>query len=172
MSRILAPVAIALAVLLLSGGLVFLCASAGVERTPARSMMELLIAGVCLLAGAGLAVWGGLALRRRRDLDPENLSDRITQLARRADGEVTLSQVVAELHVPDEAAIAALNLLERRGQAHREHAGEDAREVYVLPGLKPHLVQRKCPYCDTEFSVKKVLNKCPHCGGRLELERG
>ena len=124
-----------------------------------------------MLAGAGLAVWGGLALRRQSDLDPDNLSDRITRLAQRGDGEVTLSRVVAELRVPDEAAIAALNLLERRGQAHREHAGEDAREVYVFPGLKPHLVQRKCPYCGTEFSVKKALNKCPHCGGDLTLKR-
>ena len=122
------------------------------------------------LIGVGLAAWGGLSLRRLRDLAPENLGDRITQLARKGNGEVTLSQIVAELLVPGEAAIAALNLLERRGQAHREHAGEDAREVYVFPGLKPHLVQRKCPYCGTEFSVKKALSKCPHCGGDLTLK--
>jgi hypothetical protein len=164
-NKTLAVVMIALAAILLAIGMLLLCAAA-------QEPLRLLSAVPFLFAGAGLAVWGGLALRRLRDLDPENLSDRITRLAQRGDGEVTLSRVVAELRVPDEAAIAALNLLERRGQAHREHAGEDAREVYIFPGLEPHLVQRKCPYCDTEFSVKKVLSKCPHCGGQLELGRG
>jgi hypothetical protein len=164
MSRTLAIVAIGIAAAMLALGMVFVCAA---TREPTR----LFIAALLTLVGAGLAVWGGLTLRHLRDLDPENLSDRITRLARQGDGEVTLSQVVAELKVADEAAIAGLNLLERRGQAHRERVGEDAREVYVFPGLRPHLLQRKCPYCGTEFSVKKALNKCPHCGGDLKLER-
>jgi hypothetical protein len=75
------------------------------------------------------------------------------------------------LGVPDEAAVAALNLLERRGQAHRERVGDDAREVYVFPGLKPSLVERRCPYCGAEFSVKKAVYKCPNCGGDLRLEK-
>jgi hypothetical protein len=95
--------------------------------------------------------------------------DRITQLARASDAEITLSQVIAELGVPDEAAIAALNLLERRGQCYREHQGE--REVYVFPGLKPSKVSRRCPYCGGEFSVKTPVYKCPHCGGDLKLAR-
>jgi hypothetical protein len=57
-----------------------------------------------------------------RDLDTEN-SERITALARGGDAEVTLSRAVAELGVPDEAAVAALNLLERRGQCFRERRG-------------------------------------------------
>jgi hypothetical protein len=133
--------------------------------------VRLLVAAPLLLVGGGLAVWSGLTLRRLRDLDPENLSDRITQLARTGDAEVTLAQVVAELGVPDETAVAALNLLERRGQARRERVGDDAREVYVFPGLKPGLVQRRCPYCGAEFSVKKAVYKCPNCGGDLRLER-
>jgi rubrerythrin len=128
------------------------------------------LAVALLAAGGGLAAWGGVTLRRLRDTDPENLDDRITELARRGgQGEVTLSEVVAELGVPDDAAVAALNLLEERGQAHRERHGE--REVYVFPGLKPVLVQRSCPYCGTEYSVKKALSVCPRCGGDLELER-
>jgi hypothetical protein len=164
MRQTLAIIAIVAAAGLLALGMIFLCAAA---REPAR----LFVAAPLLLAGAGLAVWSGLALRRLRDLDPENLSDRITQLARKSDAEVTLAQVVAKLKVPDEAAVAALNLLERRGQAHREHVGEDAREVYVFPGLRPSLVERRCPYCGAEFSVKKALYKCPNCGGDLRLEK-
>jgi sulfur carrier protein ThiS len=164
MNRTLAIIAIVIAAVLLALGMIFLCAA---TQEPVR----LLIAAPLLLVGAGLAVWGGLTLRRLRDLDPENLSDRITQLARTGDAEVTLAQVVAELGVPDETVIAALNLLERRGQAHREHVGDDAREVYVFPGLKPSMVERRCPYCGAEFSVKKATYKCPNCGGDLRLER-
>ena len=162
MNRTMATIVITVAGLLLIAGLIFLCAA---TSQPSR----LLVAVALLLVGGGLAAWGGVTLRRRRDLDPENLSDRITQLARAGNGEVTLSQTVAELGVPDEAAVAALNLLERRGQCHREYRGE--REVYFFPGLKLTLVKRRCPYCGTEFSVKQALNKCPHCGGDLRLER-
>lgn len=164
MNKTLAIIAIVVAAGLLALGMVFLCAA---TQEPVR----LLVAAPLLLVGAGLAVWGGFTLRRLRDLDPENLSDRITQLARKSAAEVTLAQVVAELSVPDETAIAALNLLERRGQCHREHVGDDAREVYVFPGLKPSLVERRCPYCGAEFSVKKAVYKCPNCGGDLRLER-
>jgi tRNA(Ile2) C34 agmatinyltransferase TiaS len=164
MSRTLAMIAVVVAAVLLALGMLFLCAA---TREPAR----LLVAAPLLLVGAGLAVWSGLALRRLRNLDPEHLSDRITQLARQGDGEVALAQVVGELGVPDEAVVAALNLLERRGQARRERVGDDAREVYVFPGLKPSLVERRCPYCGAEFSVKKAVYKCPNCGGDLRLER-
>jgi DNA-directed RNA polymerase subunit RPC12/RpoP len=160
MNRTVAVVVIVISVVLLAAGLLFLCAA---TRQPSR----LLLAGALIVVGAGLAVWSGTTLRRLRDLDPENLSDRITQLARGGDAEVTLSQVVSELGVPDEAAVAALNLLERRGQAYRERRTE--REFYIFPGLKPSKVARKCPYCGGEFSVKTPVYRCPHCGGDLRL---
>jgi Zn finger protein HypA/HybF involved in hydrogenase expression len=164
MNRTLAIIAIVVAAVLLALGMLFLCAA---TQEPAR----LLVAAPLLVAGVGSAAWGGIMLRGARNLDPENLSDRITQLARKGNAEVTLAQVVAELGVPDETAVAALNLLERRGQCRREHVGEDAREVYVFPGLKPSLVERRCPYCGAEFSVKEAVYKCPNCGGDLRLER-
>lgn len=163
MNRITAIAVFVVSAVLLALGLVFLCAAS-------RQTSRLLVAVALLACGGGLAAWSGAALRRLRALDPENLSDRITQLARGGgSAEVTLSQVVAELGVPDEAAVAALNLLERRGQCHREMRGE--REVYAFPGLEVSLVRRRCPYCGTEFSVKKALSRCPHCGGELRLEK-
>jgi DNA-directed RNA polymerase subunit RPC12/RpoP len=160
MNRTVAIVVIVISVVLLAVGLMFLCAA---TREPTR----LLLAGALIIVGGGLAAWSGTTLRRLRDLDPENLSDRITGLARAGDAEVTLSQAVAELGVPDEAAVAAFNLLERRGQAYRERRGD--REFYVFPGLQSSKVARKCPYCGGEFSVKTPVYKCPHCGGDLRL---
>jgi hypothetical protein len=164
MKKTLAIIAMAGAAGLMALGLLFLCAA---TQEPAR----IPIATLLLLAGSGLAIWGERTLRRLRDIEPESLDDRITRLAGKGNGEVTLSQVVAELNASDEAAIAALNTLERRGQCRREHVGDDAREVYVFPGLKPNLVERRCPYCGAEFSVKKAVYKCPNCGGDLRLER-
>ncbi|MCP4539239.1 MAG: hypothetical protein GY832_19050 [Chloroflexi bacterium] len=161
--RTAAIVVLLISVGLLSGGLLFLCAA---TLQPSR----LFLAGALLVIGGGLAAWSGLTLRRLRDLAPDNLDDRITTLARAGgNAEVTLSQVVAELNVPDEAAIAALDLLESRGLCHRER--RDEREFYVFPGLKLSKVARRCPYCGGEFSVKTPVYQCPHCGGNLQLER-
>ncbi len=163
MKRTTAWVMLAISVVPLAGGLLFLCAA---SRQPIR----LVLAVALLVIGGGLAAWSGLSLRRLREVDPEHLSDRITTLARAAGhAEVTLSQVVAELGVPDEAAIAALALLESRGQCYREP--REAREFYVFPGLKESKVTRRCAHCGTEFSVKTSLHKCPNCGGDLELIR-
>ncbi len=163
MTRTAAIVGALVSAVLLAGGLLFLCAAA---REPTR----LLLAGALLVAGVALAVWSGRTLRRLRELDPEQLGDRIIALAGKDDqGEVTRSQVVAELHVPDEAALMALSALESRGQCHREY--REGREVYVFPDLKETKVQRKCVYCGSTFSVKTPLQKCPNCGGDLELVR-
>jgi hypothetical protein len=163
MKRTAAYVGILISAIFLAVGLLFLCAA---TRQPSR----LLLSVALLVVGGGLAAWSGFTLSRLRILDPENLSDRITGLARAGgNAEVTLSQVVAELAVPDEAALAALNLLEHRGQCHREPRGE--REFYVFPGLKPSKISRRCPYCGGEFSVKTPVYRCPHCGGDVRLER-
>lgn len=162
MKRTSAIVVLVVSICSLSLGLLFLCAA--IDQ-PSR----LFLAAALLMAGGGLAAWSGLRLRRLRALDPENLSDRITELARRSDAEVTLSRVVSELGVPDEAAIDALNLLERRGQSQRERRGD--REFYVFPGLRSSKVTRSCPYCGSEYSVKTPVHRCPHCGGDLRLER-
>jgi len=163
MRRITAIVVLLISVLLLGGGLLFLCAAI---RQPAR----LSLAFSLLAIGGALAAWSGLTLRRLWQLTPEHLSDRITVLARTGGrAEVTLSQVVGELHVPDEAAKAALALLESRGQCHAEQ--REGRELYVFPGLKTIKFVRRCAYCGNEFSVKTALHECPDCGGELELVR-
>lgn len=161
MKRTGAVVGLIISVVLLAVGLLFLCAAA---RQPAR----LFLAIALLVIGGGLSAWSGLTLRRLRELDPEHLSDRITALARAGGhAEVTLSQVVAELNVPDEAVLAALDLLESRGQCHLEN--REGRGFYIFPRLKLTKVVRRCAYCGTEFSLKTPLHKCPNCGGRLEL---
>jgi Zn finger protein HypA/HybF involved in hydrogenase expression len=123
-----------------------------------------------LVIGVGLAVWSGLSLRRLRELNPEFLSDRITQLARKGGQyEVSLSQVVAELGIPDEVAQTALDLLVSKGQCQQEQ--RHGATFYVFPGLKASKVVRRCVYCESEFSVKDPLHVCPNCGGKVELIR-
>lgn len=163
MNRNTALIVIGISVVFLSGGLLFLCAA---SNQPSRLPLALIL----LVIGAALATFGGLTIRRLRDLDPENLSDRITALAEKTpEAEVNLSQVVAELVVPDEAALAALNLLERKHQCRREH--RDGQMVYVFPGLKEKKLVRRCAHCGSIFSVKEPLHQCPHCGGDVELVR-
>jgi predicted Zn-ribbon and HTH transcriptional regulator len=147
-------------VLLLAGGLIFLCAAA-------QNAARLPIALVLLLLGGGLAGWAGQRWRRARQLSPDVLDDRITSLADTQDAEVTLAQIVSVLNVPDDAAHAALARLESRGTCHQERRGD--KTIYVFPGLKESKVVRRCTYCGNEYSVREPLRKCPNCGGTLEV---
>lgn len=163
MNRNAALIGLGVSAIILAGGLLFLCAA---TRQPSR----LLLAVILLVVGAGLAAFSALTLRRLRELDPENLSDRITALAEiTPEAEVSLSQVVAELQVPDESALAALNLLQQKQQCRVEI--RDDQTVYVFPGLKEKKLVRRCAYCGSTFSVKEPLHQCPHCGGEVELVR-
>jgi DNA-directed RNA polymerase subunit RPC12/RpoP len=146
--------------LFLAVGLIFLCAA--VDK-PARLPISLAL----MVAGAGLAAWAGLRLRRVHQLSPAVLDDRIVGLAGRHDAEITLAQVVDELRVPDEAGRAALARLEANGLSHQEH--REGRTVYVFSGLVESKVVRRCVYCGNEYSVREPLHKCPNCGGRLEI---
>jgi hypothetical protein len=163
MKRGTAFVILLISIVLITVGLIFLCAA---TQQPDRY----LLAFVLLASGVGLAIWSGMVLRRWRTLDPENLSDAITSMARRGGhDEVTLSQVVGGLGVPDEAAQSALDLLVSRGQCRRERRYDTA--VYVFPGLKESKVVRRCTHCGSEFNVREALHECPNCGGEVELIR-
>lgn len=149
-------------VLFLTGGLIFLCASV-------ENAVRLPIAFVLLLIGGGLVAWAGLRLRRAQQLSPDTLDDRITNLAAAHDAELTLAQVISALDVPNDAARAALAHLEAEGLCHQER--REGRTLYVFPGLEEKKVTRRCSYCGNEYSVREPLNKCPNCGGSLEIEK-
>jgi DNA-directed RNA polymerase subunit RPC12/RpoP len=161
MNRTISFILLILAVVLLTVGMIFLCAASG-------NSTRLLVAIACLILGAGLAAWAGTSLRRLREQSPEQLSARIVALARAGGhGEISLVQVVAELKVPTEAAQAALDLLQSKGEAVRE-ARQD-RQVYVFPGLQEVRYIRRCSHCGTEYSIKTPLSECPRCGGQVEV---
>ncbi len=163
MNRTVSFLVVGVSVLFLAVGLVFLCAA---TREAARLPLALIL----LVIGGGLAFWGGTSLRRSVALTAENLSDRITRLARQSGhGEVTLSQAVSALHAPDEAVEGALRLLVERGQAYPEY--REGRDVYVFPGLKATKMIRRCESCGTEYSVKEPIYTCARCGGKVGVVR-
>jgi len=151
-----------LGVVLLAGGLIFLCAA--VQNT-ARMPIALAL----LVIGGGLAAWAGFRWRRARELAPDVLDDRITQLADTYDAEITLAQVVSGLNVPDDHARAALARLEAEGRCVQDR--REGRTVYIFPGLQESKVVRHCAYCGNEYSVREPLHKCPNCGGNLEIAK-
>jgi hypothetical protein len=151
---------LSLGVLLLTGGLIFLCAA--VEK-PTRAPVALAL----LLAGGGLALWSGYRWRQARLRSPDLLGDRILDLAATHAGRLTLAQVISALDVTDEDARAAFAHLEAHGLSHAEHQG--SKTVYLFPGLVQTQVARRCSYCGSEFPVRKPLHKCPNCGGTLDV---
>ena len=146
--------------IILAGGLIFLCAAT-------QDAARLPIAAVLLVIGGGLAGWSGIRWRRARQLSPDIIGQRITELADASDGEVTLSQVVSTLDVPARFARPALARLEANGLCRTEQM--EGRTIYAFPGLKESKVVRRCTYCGSESSVREPLHKCPNCGGTLEI---
>jgi hypothetical protein len=145
---------------LIGTGLLFLVASSVVpERVTIAA--GLLAVGTI---GAGATAY---SYSRWYGQQPAVLAARITDLADRGDGEIAISQVMSALRVPASAVQAAMDDLVQKGQAHAE--SRNGQMLYVFPGLKERKMVRKCVYCGSTFPVKQPLQKCPNCGGNLEL---
>jgi hypothetical protein len=140
--------------------LLFLCAAVSVpERWP-------LAIALVVVGGAGVG-WSGLEHGKWLRRQPGALAARITALAEQNSGEISLAQVMSALKVRGEEAMAAMNDLQQKGQCHMEPRKETM--MFVFPGLKERKMVRKCVYCCSTFPVRDPLQKCPSCGGNLEL---
>lgn len=162
MRKALALIALAVAVPLLTLGLIFLIAAAA---RPQR----ILSAAALMALGAVPLAWGIATLRRQAETSPEALSTGTVALARRLGGEVSVAQVQAQFRISAALAQETLDKLAAAGQAQPEE--RNGRTVYVIRGLQPSLVTRRCPYCGSTFPVKEALRQCPNCGAALELSK-
>jgi hypothetical protein len=146
--------------LVLGLGVLFLCAS---SLEPGRLVLAFVLLGLGAI-GAG---WSALSYRKWSSIQPAALAARITDLAATNDGELAISQIMSSLDVPASVAQAGIDELMHKGQCHREARGEQI--FFIFPGLKEQKVVRKCGYCGNTYPVKQSLQKCPNCGGALEL---
>jgi len=163
-NKTLAYVALVIGVLLLTGGLLFLCAA---TRAPSRTWLS----AALLALGVALVAWAGVTLRRLLDLNPERVADRVLELVRRrGDDEITEADIVGSLGVPMDVAQQAVGVLAGRQLIERQRRGD--RDVLVFPQLRASKVVRRCPYCGSSFSVKTPAHKCPNCGAPLEISKG
>ena len=162
MKKLLPFAAIAVAIVLIIVGLIFLIAA---NNNPSR-----FLTAVALLAvGSGLTWVSIRRLRRIQDLAPRNLDTSIVDLARRLGGEASVAQVRAEFRIDQTLATEALERLRDQGIAQIEPRG--AGIVYLFKGVIPARAIRKCPYCGSEFPVRQAMHSCPNCGGNLELTK-
>ena len=160
MNRVLYLVIFSVSALLLALGLLFLCASSvDAGRAP--------LAVALLVLGAGGAGWSAFAYRRWTARQPGVLAARLADLAAQNRGEIAVSQAMAALDLSHDVVTAGLDRLVSDGQC-RPEARQDGT-VYVFPGLQQHKLVRKCAYCGNTYPVKDPLEKCPNCGGKLEL---
>lgn len=162
MKRIAAIFAVLVSIPLLTAGVLFLIAA---MARPQR----ILVAGVLLAAGGLALLWAIVTLRRQAQISPEGLAAGAVSLARSLGGEITVAQMQAEYHISASQAVAALEKLTAAGQAQVEE--REGRRVYVLPGLQPSKVTRRCPYCGSSFPIREALRECPNCGASLELDK-
>jgi len=133
------------------------------------SRIFVFVALVFLAIGVFLLVVGLRRLRRLAEISPEALKTGAIELARRLNGELTVAQFRAEYRISEEQATAVLEEMVAEGAAEREQ--REQRVVYVVTGLLPAMVQKRCPYCGAELPVRTALRKCPNCGGQRELTK-
>lgn len=141
-------------------GLLFALAATAV---PERGVIAFLLLAVGIV-GVAATTW---LYSRWHGRQPAILGARITDLAERTNGELSMAQVMAAYNVPASVAQAAMDHLVEKGQCHAETRDGELR--YVFPGLKERKMVRKCPYCGSTFPVRQPLQQCPNCGGNLEL---
>jgi hypothetical protein len=110
------------------------------------------------LAGAGMRSAVD-ALRRH---DPGWVLRQIYMLAQRNRGEVTLSQVTAELSVSESMAMKVLKRLIEERVCHAEALEGSEMTQYIFPGILRKYV-RYCRYCGSHFRATDVGGKCPNC---------
>jgi len=160
MRRTLAVLAAIAAVPLLALGVVFLIAAVG---RPSR----ILVAAALLGIGGLLLLWSILTLRREAEISPEALATGIVDLARTLGGEVTVAQVQAQFHIPNQPALGALERMRGRGECQIEQRAD--HDVYLFKSVMPAKVIKHCAYCGSTFPVKSPMRDCPNCGATLEV---
>lgn len=162
MSKMLAVIAMILAILCLVLGVIFLIAAI---NAPSR-----ILAGGAFLAIAGLLlVYGLFTLRRIAETSPERLETGAIELARQLEGEVTVEQLQVAYSIPAALAKETLERLRAKGQCQMEQRDDHA--VYLFKGVLPAKAVKRCPYCGSEFAVRSAVRKCPNCGAALEITK-
>jgi hypothetical protein len=160
MKKPLAVLAAVIAVPLLAFGVIFLIAAVG---RPGR----ILVAAVLLGIGSLFLLWSVLTLRREAEISPEALATGIVDLARTLGGEVTVAQVQAQFHIPNQMAFGALEKMCGHGECQRDQRAD--HDVYVFKSVMPAKVIKRCAYCGSTFPVKSTMRDCPNCGATLEV---
>lgn len=162
MKRLSGIIAVLVSIPFLTFGLLFLIAA--MERSG-----RITVAAALLAIGAVLLFWGLASLRRQAEIRPQALATGAVAMARRLGGEVTVAQLQAEYRIPASLALEALERLRSAGQAQVEQ--REGRTVYVLRGLQPSPVTRRCPYCGSTLPVREAILQCPNCGAGLEITK-
>lgn len=154
--KLFAIVVLALGILLALLGLVFLLA-------PGRSATGLLL----LIIGLGIILFAASRLRAMADMAPEGVERALQAAAAASQGEITVTEAVAQTGLPEGLVREGLGRLLSKGLIRLER--REGADRYVFPGLTDTKMIKKCPYCGNEYPLKQPGRTCPSCGGNLEV---
>lgn len=99
--------------------------------------------------------------------NPEKLCNRITQMARMSNGELTIAQVIAEFPLDEAYPRRAFGLLIGKGLCFPREL-EEGGSLYIFPGFKKKQPVKLCEYCGNRFKPEDApKNDCPSCGAPL-----
>lgn len=162
MNKMLAMIAVFLAIFCLILGIIFLIAAIDAHS-------RILTGGAFLITAGLLLAYGLSTLRRITETSPEHLETGAVELAKQLEGEVTVEQLQAAYSIPAALAKQTLERLRAKGQCQLEQRGDYA--VYLFKSVLPAKAVKRCPYCGSEFAVRSAVRKCPNCGAALEITK-
>lgn len=158
MTRVGAVASILVGICLLGLGLLFLVGAGGQSN-------RVVVAAVSLVLGSGLVGLGVWIFLRARSLSPGNMEAELLALAKKEDGEVSLSEIAALLGPRFDRATPLLARLSDLGVCQRQD--KDGQPYYVFPHLQPRLMVIRCEFCKAELPLSESVEQCPRCGGSV-----
>ena len=158
MTKTGAVASVLLGICLLGLGLLFLMGAGGQGH-------RYLIGVVALALGSALVGLGVWIFKRSRSRSPEQMEAEILALAKREDGEVSLSEIAALLGDRFDRATPLLARLVELGVCQPQE--KDNQPYYLFPHLQPRLMVIRCEFCQAELPLNEPVEQCPRCGGSV-----
>ena len=146
-------------------GCVFL--ATGVFAVISRHTTGLLPGAILFFGGGGAVYLSVKGLTRLRETSPEFLKPALMSAARDFGGRMTLREISSELGISSIHAGAVVNYLIGEKQCVVEDVGEETTYFFPDAALPPEVT---CRWCGETFRKNPGVERCPHCGGNIEIE--
>lgn len=99
--------------------------------------------------------------------NPRRMETEAIKLAKAHAGELSVSNVMAELNVDEGIATKTMESLMRQKLCIPREGGDG--KTFVFPAFRKKVEVRICDFCGATYEPDKVESACPSCGAKLRI---